>query len=322
MLYSLLRCLAVQLITILAILAGLAAGIAIVQGADDGSRFLELTVHDLQGLWVWTFGWGLALFIRREGLGFGNSLVSLFEPSDALSTMVGMIEQSTSHRRALALTGPISAFGFLLTVSYSIPTDRWWRWLVVLGITSIYYVAAFILWHFLGVIRAFNVLYNEIEFVRFRAESNPVHLEAALNYLTITTTLGVAAIYAGFRGTLTAGFRFPTGALRTFLVTPLVLFLPATLLYNFHPRYVLRTILQHSLFAAMKRIREANPEDMRSLLLDIRDLGITNAQILPFMDYKSLPSYIIAILFVLSLAYHNDPTVRDFFVYLLGLNQR
>jgi hypothetical protein len=321
MFYVLLRCLGIQLLAILGILAAASCGTALASSPARAIRLLELAIRDCQGLWVWTLGWGLVQFVHREALGFANDLAKLFDPSEPVANMVGRIERSRSHREALVVTLPITALGLLLTISYQVPLGGGARWLVILGITSIYYAAAFLLWHFLGVMRGFNALYASIDSVRFQEYSSPRHLERVMNYLTLTTTVGVAAIYAGFRGTLTAGFLFPSEVLRSFLVTPLVLFLPATLLYNFHPRYVLRSILQHSLFSAMKRIRESNVDDAKSLLLDIRDLGMTNAQVLPFMDYKSVPSYIIAVLFVVSLAYHNDPAVQGFFGYLLGLSQ-
>jgi hypothetical protein len=58
--------------------------------------------------------------------------------------------------------------------------------------------------------------------------------------------------------------------------------------------------------------------DTRSLLLDLRETAAANSQILPFVDYKTLPSYLIAILFVISLAYNNDPAIKSFFDYFLG----
>lgn len=275
----------------------------------------------MQGVWVFSLGWGLAGFVRAEGRGFANDLLAVLEPSPAVAQLVGIVERSTKHRAALPITVPVSILGFVLTIAYGVPLEGLARWVVTLGVTSIYYVAAFLLWHFVGVIRGFNVLYRDIQGVEFQRTANPLHLENALNYLSITTALGVLAIYAGFRATLTAGFRFPNEALRPFLVTPLILFLPGTLFYNFHPRYVLRRVVQHKVFTTMNRLSKAESADIPGVIVELKDLGLTNAQILPFIDAKSLPSYLISILFVLSLAYHNDPAVRAFLSYVLGLHE-
>lgn len=40
----------------------------------------------------------------------------------------------------------------------------------------------------------------------------------ALAYVSLTTLIGVAGIYTGLRGTLTAGFVFPEETMRTFLM--------------------------------------------------------------------------------------------------------
>jgi hypothetical protein len=147
-------------------------------------------------------------------------------------------------------------------------------------------------------------------------------VENLTSYLAMSTGLGLIAIYAGFRGTLTAGFHFHQELWRTFLSTPLILFLPGTLFYNYYPRYVLRKILQYRVFRTMERIGESDTTDAKSLLLDLRENAVLSSQILPFLDYKSLPSYLLAIFFAISLVYNSDPAVKSFFGNLVGLNSR
>jgi len=319
-LLSALRSLARQAGLFVAILLGVGLLVRVFEGQGQASVYLELTLRAMLGFWVWTLGWGLVSFVRSEAPAFTNDLVSILEPSGAVGRSVGILERSVLHRAALPLTASVAGAGLLLTLVYGVPLSGIGYWAVVLGVTSIYYASSFLLWHFLSVLRAFQLLLMSADNVRFRDATSPLHLESLLSYLSLTTTLGVLAIYVGFRGTLTAGFLFEHESLKAFLLTPLILYLPATLLYNFHPRYVLRRLIQHRVFRAMNRLSVAKVPDLQQLVLEIRELGLTNAQILPFIDYKSLPSYAISILFVLSLAYHNDPAVKGFLGYLLGVD--
>jgi len=132
-----------------------------------------------------------------------------------------------------------------LTTTYGIPNSGFAYYVIFVGVCAIYYIAAFLLCHFVEVIFAFHELFESMETVEFRRVYSPLHLENLTSYLAMTTALGLVAIYAGFRGTLTAGFHFHHEAWKLFLSTPLILFLPGTLFYNYCPRYVLRKILQY-----------------------------------------------------------------------------
>ena len=269
--------------------------------------------------WVWTFGYGLMTFIMRAGNSLANDLNQILEPSNTTARVIGKIERSTMHKFAWPYTVPITILGVLLTFMYRVPHYGLSYVLISLGIISIYYVGAFLLFHFVEVTTAFHMLLEDMTSVTFNRLFSPLHLDNVISYLSITTILGTIAIYCGFRGTLTAGFDFHHEVWRFFLTTPLILFLPATFFYNFYPRYVLRKVLQYKLLHYMTSIVHSEVEDIKSLVADIRDVATVYTQMLPFVDYKSLPSYIVAILFVISLVYNHDPILKSFFVYLLGL---
>src|SRR5207237_3902018 len=109
----------------------------------------------------------------------------------------------------------------------------------------IYYISGFLLFHFIEVTFAFKVLYDNMDKVEFKPDYSPMSLENIMSYLAITTVIWLISIYAGFRGTVTSGFQFQHDVWRVFLLTPLVLFVPGTLFYDYYPRYVLKKILQH-----------------------------------------------------------------------------
>jgi hypothetical protein len=318
MLFSAFRSLAFHLLLIASILGLCAATIFLIESADAADAFLTTTISNLKGPWVWTFGYGLALFIRRNGLRFANDVRNILEDNSSTALAISGIERSTLHRFAWKYTLPITGVGLLLTIAYGIPNPGVSYWMILFGILSIYYVAAYLLYAFVTMTSSFHELFNHMDEIAFRNGFSPLHIENMITYLSLTSTLGLFAIYAGFRGTLTGGFLFNDTTWRAFLTTPLVLFLPGTLFYNYYPRYVLRRIVQHKIFSLMLSLGQPESHDTKALLLSMREATIVNSQILPFVDYKSLPSYAIAILFILSLAYNNDPVIKGFVDSLIG----
>lgn len=289
------------------------------QGQEVALRLIDTAVVRMKGPWVWTFGYGLASFVTLRGRFLPAVLDGLLVTNEVTLSAMARIERSTHHRNALRYTVPITILGIFLTAVYGIPNKGVGQILIFLGVCSIYYIAAFLLFHFVEITLAFNQLFESMGSVEFKRIYSPLHLENLTNYLAITTTLGLIAIYAGFRGTLTAGFEFHNETWRTFLSIPVILFLPGTLFYNYYPRYVLRKILQHKVFRTMEKLGASEERDVKSLLLDLKEAAVLDSQILPFLDYKTLPSYLIAVLFAVSLAYSNDPALRTFINYLFNL---
>lgn len=293
-----------------------------VQGQQAAVDFLDTTALKMKGPWVWTFGYGVASFIRYRGRLLPAAINGVLVANQTTVAVMARIERSTHHLNALLYTAPITIAGAVLTKFYGIPNRGISHFMIFIGICSIYYIAGFLLFHFVEVTLAFNDLFESMELVDFKAVYNPLHLENLTTYLALTTALGLTAIYAGFRGTLTAGFEFRHEAWRMLLSTPLVLFLPGTLFYNYYPRYVLKKIVQHKVFKAMERLGSADDQNAKALLMNLKECAFVNSQILPFLDYKSLPSYLVAIVFAGSLAYNNDPTVQSFIRYFFNANSK
>ncbi len=320
MLLAAFKALAKQFVAISAILGACGMLVWAIDGRAAALGLIDIAVRGTKGPWVWTFGWGLASFITDRGRQLPIELSGILVPNEVTGVLSAKIDRSTRHRYAWRYTIPITLLGAFLSAVYGIPQNGIGYYLVFAGLCSIYYVGAFLLFHFVEVTLAFDELFKNMDNVQFRRLYSPLHLENLTSYLAMTTALGLVGIYAGFRGTLTAGFRFPHDVWRIFLFTPVILFLPGTLFYNYYPRYVLRKILQHRVFLTMTRLGSSEEEDsMKSLLLDLRECAISSSQILPFLDYKSLPSYLLAIFFAISVAYNSDPAVKAFFNYVLGL---
>lgn len=288
-------------------------------GRQAATDIVDIGIVQMKGPWVWTFGYGLAAFVTRRGRLLPVDLDGVFESNETVASAAARIYQATRHRRALKCTIPVTLLGVVLTAMYRIPTSGIAYAILFVMTCSIYYVAAFLLFHFVEVTLAFDQLLEGGSAVQFRRVYSPIHFENITSYLSLTTALGLIAIYSGFRGTLTTAFQFDNEIWKTFLTVPLVLFLPGTLFYNYYPRYVLRKILQHKVFETMQRLGVADDLSARSLVVDLKETVALNSQILPFLDYKSLPAYLLAISFGISLAYNSDPAVKRFIQFLIGL---
>ena len=319
MLFAAFKSLTQQFLVISGILVVCALIAWLANGREAAVSLVATAVIGMKGPWVWTFGFGLASFVSTRGRLLPLDINGVLVTNEITAAMTGRIERSTHHRNAYRYTLPITVLGAFLTSVYGIPNSGIAYYAIFLGICAIYYIAAYLLFHFVEVILAFQELFESMGEVEFKRVYNPMHLENLTSYLAMTTTLGLVAIYAGFRGTLTANFHFQPEVWRAFLTTPLVLFLPGTLFYNYYPRYVLKKILQFKVFKTMERLGAPDESDTKGLLLDLRESAALNSQILPFLDYKSLPSYLLAIMFAISLAYNSDPAVKSFFNNLMGI---
>src|SRR5258708_2751196 len=252
MLFGAFKALCKQFLVFICILIVCSAVVWIANGRQAVTALLETGVLQMKAPWVWTFGYGLAFFVSRWGPQLPAALDGVLMPTEATAAAMRRIEQSTFHRNAWRYTVPITLIGMFLTTVYGIPNTGVARYLIFVGVCAIYYCGAFLLFHFIEVISAFHGLFVAMNEMQFRTIYSPIHLENLTTYLALTSSIGLFAIYAGFRGTLTAGFQFHQEVWRTFLTTPIILFLPGTLFYNYYPRYVFRKILQHRVFKAME----------------------------------------------------------------------
>ncbi len=320
MLFSAFKSLSQQFLVITGLIVLCAVVAWLLSGRQAAVDLVDTAMIGMKGPWVWTFGFGLASFVSKRGRLLPLDINGVVVPSEVTAALTGRIERSTRHRNAYRYTVPITLLGVFLTSTYGIPNSGFAYYAIFVGVCAIYYIAAFLLCHFVEVILAFHELFESMEIVEFKRVYSPLHLENLTSYLAMTTALGLVAIYAGFRGTLTAGFHFHHEAWRLFLSTPLILFLPGTLFYNYYPRYVLRKILQYKVFRTMERLGASDESSAKGLLLDLRESAVLSSQILPFLEYKSLPSYLLAIFFAISVAYNSDPAVKGFFNYVLGVS--
>ncbi|WP_157046976.1 hypothetical protein [Maridesulfovibrio salexigens] len=283
-------------------------------------RFLEITVLDMNGLGVWCCGVGLMFYVTKHGKEIAQDLNMVFTPSKAIFDVISKIEKSTLHKKGIFITGPVTLVGVFLTFHYTAPHYGASAFIIYAAVVFIYYTASFLLYHFCMIIAAFNSVYRDAEGLQIEKDVNGFNLENVSSYLSLTSTVGLLAIYFGFRGTVTAGFSYSNPIWEYFLVTPLILFLPGTFFYNFYPRHVLKKIFQYKIFSKLLSITTKDDLDIKNSILEIKEASLLNSQIAPFADYKNIPSYLVGIMFLLNVVFAHDPAIKEFIAKFLQID--
>ncbi len=154
----------------------------------------------------------------------------------------------------------------------------------------------------------------------------PLEYETINNFFAITATVGVFAIYFGFRGTLTANFQNIAiqELYRKFLILPIALFLPITLVYSFYPRYVLKKIYDNDIIGQIRSLENLKEKslggnisvierfELEKYISEIKEKLMAERNQLPILTYKDSPSLLLVILMLLQLIVQYDRVIGDF----------
>ncbi len=155
-----------------------------------------------------------------------------------------------------------------------------------------------------------------------------MELETIDSFFVITSTIGIIAIYIGFRGTLTANFINTPEVFKNLLILPTILYLPATLCYSFYPRYVLRKVVECDVLCRIEEFEKDAENagsmtfkdglELRKLILELKEKMITEYRATPLLSIKDTPSLTISMILVLQIVFQKDSTVSNFFRDLLN----
>jgi len=156
-------------------------------------------------------------------------------------------------------------------------------------------------------------------------------------FFIITSTVGIICIYLGFRGTLTANFIFYNELFKKFLVLPLVFYLPATLIYSFYPRYVLKKINNYEIIKKIKDL-DSNAKkiinnysskkndiislkekiDFEDSILNLKEKLLNDNRGNSLISFKDSPSLIITLIMIIQLITSKDEIIKNFLNYLFS----
>lgn len=308
-----------------------ALGVAITYLLQDQEMALGLLrswVFDFNGVIVGALGYGLMFFVRSGGRTVLAQLRALMDLPDQLQVdLVRHQERVMSWGWANLISVPATAIGAVVLWNCGYPLEGFAQYYLAACSISIYYVATNILAFFLFTLAMFHRLEaasDDREQLRLSptGRASRIHLETIDFFFVLTSTVGIVAIYAGFRGTLTANFEGTPELFKDLLILPVVLYLPATLSYSFYPRYVLKKVSERD---TLRRIDETlaagePPPDadyqssleLRKLMLEVREKMLQEHKSPPILGLKDAPSLTLSLVIFIQFLWQSDKIVKDF----------
>src|SRR5258708_26047630 len=158
MLLGIFKALWTQFLVFAAILAMCSGIVWLANGRSAAEALLQTSVLQMKGPWVWMFGFGLAFFVNRWGPKLAVDLDGVLVPNETTALTMDKIKQSADHRKAWRYTLPVTLLGGFLTAVYGIPNSGVARYIIFSGVCAIYYIGAYLLFHFTRVIDGFHLL--------------------------------------------------------------------------------------------------------------------------------------------------------------------
>jgi hypothetical protein len=300
----------------------------LIQGDRIAIGLVKAWIFDFDGVIVGALGYGLMLFVRSAGrtvLGQLDQLLIL--PDELKPGLVAAQHRAISWWWANLIAVPTTLIGAGILWNCGYPLTGFAQVYLAVCSSSIYYVATNILAHFLFTLAMFNRLEAASDSgvdLGFHAAGprTQIRIETIDFFFVLTSTMGIFAIYAGFRGTLTANFENTPEIFRDLLILPLILYLPATLCYSLYPRYVLRKIAERE---TIRRIEETlGPVELptakdveaslklRKLVLEVREGMLREHRAPPLLGLKDAPSLTLSLVILVQFIWHSDKIVSDF----------
>lgn len=299
------------------------------QGDTMAVELMKSWIFEFNGVIVGALGYGLMLFVMKRGRAILAQLMTVLEVPEEIQPKIAQQQtRATSWFWVSVISAPVTIVGGGVLWFCGFPLDGFAKYYLAICSSSIYFVATAILIFFLYALAMFHTLEaasdegSSIRFPRGTADFR-LRLEAIDSFFVVTSTVGIFAIYAGFRGTLTANFVETPEVVESLLILPVILYLPGTLTYSFYPRYVLRKLAERD---TIRRIEETvgnlDPEgegdpqsalELRKLMLEVREKMMREHRSPPILGLKDAPSLTMSLLIIVQFIWKSDSLVATFF---------
>ncbi len=306
-------------------------GVAIamaVQGPETALELLRSWIFDFNGVIVGALGYGLMFFVRSGGRTVLAQLGEILAlPETLQQPLVRRQRQAMSWSWANLIAVPTTVVGAVVLWNCGYPLEGFAQYYLAAASITIYYVATNILAFFLFTLAMFHrleVASDGGELLRLRKPGRAagIQIESIDLFFVLHSTIGIFAIYFGFRGTLTANFENTPEVFKDLLILPVLLYLPATLCYSLYPRYVFKKISERD---TLRRIDEtlgtASPPpqgdfqsslELRKLVLEVREKMLQEHKSTPILGLKDAPSLTLSLVILVQFLWQSDEIVKDF----------
>jgi len=322
--------------------------------------FFWFVVWGLGSAVLWFLGWILTTFIQGpdaasdltikwffafDGIlagaaGYGTIFFLCFERSILLTALRSVIDVPPSLQeefeqrmrlfspwwRPLAVAVLLTGIGGFIAYGAGIPLKGFSHRYLTAMVISFYFVGAYGLMFIVGVLNLFRFIDKHSDSasdvrIRLKAPFISQAVQTIDLFLVVSSGMCVFAVYVCFRGTLTAFAAAPPAFYKA-LIIPVFFYLPASLVYSFYPRHVLRQIWENDTFAAIEHFADETRMnlvsdlkatlELRKLILDVKEKMIAERRMLPILSLKDAPTLTMALLMAIQLVAQKDPIVAVF----------
>lgn len=300
----------------------------LLQGDPMAAQFTTAWLSTFNGILVGATGYGLLFFVTRERHRLGPALLNVFN--------IPVECQPDFARRLLtirtwSLRGYVSALltliGGIVLVRAGIPLSGFAHWYLTAAVVSYYLIGAYMLMIFVAILGAFAYVDDHSSpdaVYRFslRVPLRSIEIRTIDAYLLISSLLGMLAIYHEFHTTLTA-FAGGPRAYYELMILPLFFFVPATLIFSFYPRYVLREVWNTDTYILLESLApdsllDGNDDpkarlELRKLLIEVKSKVAEERRSAPLLTFKDAPALTLAAFTVIQFIVQKDSVLVNFF---------
>ena len=195
------------------------------QGPIIARELFNSWIFYFDGILVGGVGYGLMWFIKNYGrnlLAQINDLIAISEEDMPKVFVYSRRMNSQLWKNVVGI--PLTIVGGIIMWNCGYPLEGFAKYYLAIGSISIYYVGSYLLTFFIFSLMMFKSLEDSEKRIELTRNIVPLEFNNLNYFFVITSTVGVAGIYLGFRGTLTANFVLdPEGIItRKLLIFPVI----------------------------------------------------------------------------------------------------
>lgn len=301
----------------------------LLQGDAMASHFMTAWLSTFNGLIVGATGYGLLFFVAHERNRIEPALRNAFDvPDEALPGFIVRLSRIQRWRLRRWATALITLIGGVVVIRAGLPLKGWGFAQVYLAaaVISYYLIGGYMLMVFVAILGAFDYVSDRAALdvpvrIGLRVPLRSIEIKIIDAYLVISSMLGLVAIYVAFRTTLTAFDK--ASPVYGLMILPLFFFVPATLVYSFYPRYVMREVWDNDTYVMLERVApdsiiDTNADaktrlEMRKLLIEVKSKFCEERKTAPLISFKDAPTLTLAAFNAIQFFVQKDPVLVNFF---------
>lgn len=299
----------------------------IVQGNATAAELANAWFFSFNGIITGAAGYGLVFFMRSERRALGQAIKNIIDvPEVHAAEFERRLGLLTKWRLTPLVAVLLTVIGSYIAYRAGIPLHGFAHVYLSLAVFSFYWVGACGLMVIIAVLYLFRFVEDHCD----ARDANRISLKYPFRsqdvqmidlFFIVSSAMCIFAVYVCFRGTLTAFAGAPPLFYKA-LIIPVFFFLPASLVYSFYPRHVLRHVWETDTFVAVDQfakdtIAETTPDlkaqlEMRKLIFDVKEKMLAERRALPLLSFRDAPTLTMAILMAVQLIAQKDPIVSSF----------